>query len=334
MTDFRPLHVTLTELRYIVNLDRERHFGRAAERSFISQPTLSVALKKIEDQLGVELFERYRGEVRPTMVGARLAEQARVVLTEAARFEDLARAGRDELAGELRLGAIPTIGPSLFPKLVPAMAKAYPAMPLVIEEQVTHVLLAAVRAGELDAAVIALPVELVGLQMRPLYDEDFIALVPPGHRLAGGTPQPVSRFGAPHERMLLLGPGHCFRTQVIEVCPACIEESVEGSPAVMGSSLETIRYMVASGAGVTLAPRGSVDNRPGAEADSVVVVELTEPRPFRRVALVWRDTFPRPKALAALASVVAAAGIRGVRPLAGEAEDAPSGPTQAPGIAA
>ncbi|HVT35286.1 MAG TPA: LysR substrate-binding domain-containing protein, partial [Nevskiaceae bacterium] len=242
--------MTLTELRYLVNLDRERHFGRAAERSFVSQPTLSVALKKLEEELGVALFERNRGEVKPTAVGVRVIEQARRVLAESQRLEELARAGKDELAGPLRLGAIYTVAPYLLPGLVPVLRDNAPQMPLVIEENFTAKLLEQLRDNELDVIVIALPVDLAGLSAWPLYDEDFVVVLPAEHRWAKEKQIVAQRLA--EEKLLLLGPGHCFREQVVAACPKCIDENSSGPHPLTGSSLETIRHMVVSGLGITV----------------------------------------------------------------------------------
>ena len=205
--------MTLTELRYLVNLDKERHFGRAAERSYVSQPTLSVALKKLEEELGVILFERNRGEARPTPVGERIIAQARRVLAEAALVEDIAKQGHDELQGALRLGAIYTVGPYLLPTLVPLLRARAPQMPLVIEENFTAVLLDQLRANELDIVVLALPFDTSGLTTWAVYDEPFVALLPQDHRWVGEASIPSRKLA--EEKLLLLGPGHCVREQVI-----------------------------------------------------------------------------------------------------------------------
>lgn len=304
--------MTLTELRYLVNLDKERHFGRAAERSFVSQPTLSVALKKLESELGVTLFERNRGEARPTPVGERIIEQARRVLCEAARVEDLANAGRNELMGPLRFGAIYTVGPYLLPQLVPILRERAPGMPLVVEENFTAVLLEQLRDNELDAALMALPIDEAGLATWPLYDEEFVVLVPPEHEWSAET-----SVGAPElasQNLLLLGPGHCFREQVIEACPNCIDQTQQGPRPVTGSSLETIRHMVASGLGITVVPRSSVDNRPE-DPRTLVSLPLASPTPTRRIALVWRRSYPRHRAIQALRDAIMASGVRGVQML-------------------
>lgn len=305
--------MTLTELRYLVNLDKERHFGRAAERSFVSQPTLSVALKKLEDELGVMLFERNRGEARPTPVGERIIEQARRVLAEARRVEDIAKEGRDELSGPLRIGAIYTVGPYLLPSLVPRLKQAAPQMPLVIEENFTAVLLEQLRDNELDVAILALPVDLTGLAAWPVYDERFVVLMPPEHPFSQLAEIPARKLGG--EPLLLLGPGHCFREQVIEACPKCVDPDANGPRPQTGSSLETIRHMVISGLGITVLPLGSVENRP--EDNSLVARPFVAPEPSRRVGLVWRKSFPRARAIEVLRETLLACPMRGVHFLPG-----------------
>ena len=301
--------MTLTELRYLVNLDKERHFGRAAERSFVSQPTLSVALKKLEDELGVMLFERSRGDARPTAVGERIIAQARRVLAEAALVEDMAQAGRDELTGALRLGAIYTVGPYLLPKLVPLLRKQAPQMPLVIEENFTAVLLEQLRGNELDVVIVALPVDTQGFQSWAVYDEPFVVLLPQEHRWSNDSSISARRLS--EEKLLLLGAGHCFREQVVAACPKCVDPDSAGPRPQTGSSLETIRYMVASGLGITVVPRSSVANRP--EEPSLTARPFAKPAPERRIALVWRKTFPRRKAIAALRQTILNSGMKGVQ---------------------
>lgn len=301
--------MTLTELRYLVNLDKERHFGRAAERSFVSQPTLSVAIKKLEDELGVMVFERNRGEVRPTPVGARIVEQARRVLSEARRVEDIAREGKDELVGALRLGAIYTVGPYVLPQLVPAMRQSAPGMPLVIEENFTGVLLDQLRDNEIDVAMLALPIDLHGLSAWPVYDESFVVMMPDDHRLTAFDA--INARQLAREPLLLLGPGHCFRDQVIKACPKCVEADGDGPAPQTGSSLETIRHMVVSGLGVTVLPEGSVENRP--DNGGLVARPFVQPVPERRIALVWRRSFPRTRAVALLRDTLLRCSLHGMR---------------------
>ena len=284
--------MTLTELRYVVALARERHFGRAAEKCFVSQPTLSVAVKKLEDELGAILFERGQNEVRPTPVGEQIVAQAERVLAEANRVKELADSAGDPLAGPLRLGAIYTIGPYLLPRLVPLIKQRAPKMPLMIEESFTVRLLESLKRGDLDVAVLALPIDEPGLVAQPVYDEAFRVLVPATHSWAKRKAA-IAADELIAEPLLMLGRGNCFRDQVLDLCT----HAGNGGPQVLeGSSLETIRLMVASGVGITVMPATAVDGLP--KDDPLLRVRaFGNPQPTRRVGLVWRASFPRHQAI-------------------------------------
>jgi LysR family transcriptional regulator, hydrogen peroxide-inducible genes activator len=289
--------VTLTELRYVVAVARERHFGRAAEACFVSQPTLSVAVKKLEEELGVTLFERGPGEVTLTPAGQPIVEQAQRVLEEATRIKELAAAGRDPLAGPLRLGAIYTIGPYLLPKLIPLRRRAAPAMQLHIQENFTHRLAELLKRGEVDVILVALPFEEPGVQTRAVYDEPFFVAVPKGHPWEGR--KRITSEELTGESLLLLGEGHCFRDQVLEICHTVrAKERSAIARTLEGGSLETIRQMVASGVGVTVLPATSLSNP--STGDLIRVLPFAKPVPVRRVGLAWRRSFPRPEAIEAL----------------------------------
>ncbi len=283
--------MTLTELRYIIALARERHFGRAAEKCHVSQPTLSVAVKKLEDELGVILFERGQSEVSVTPAGEPIVRQAERVLAEAARVRELAATVGDPLAGPLRLGAIYTIGPYLLPPLVSLIKQRAPKMPLMIEESFTAKLVESLKSGELDVAVMALPIQEPGLVAQAVYDEAFRALVPTSHPWAKIKTIDVGQLL--DEPLLMLGRGNCFRDQVLDLCT----RAGAGGPQVLeGSSLETIRLMVASGVGITVMPATAVDNLP--QDDPLLRVRpFAAPTPTRRVGLVWRASFPRHQAI-------------------------------------
>jgi LysR family transcriptional regulator, hydrogen peroxide-inducible genes activator len=283
--------MTLTDLRYIVALARERHFGRAAEKCFVSQPTLSVAVKKLEDELGVILFERSPQEVRVTPIGERIVAQAERVLGEAAQLSEIASAGKNPLAGPLRLGVIYTIAPWLLPKLVPLMHQRAPDMPLLLEENYTQRLLEKLKSAELDIAILALPVQEAGLVAQAVYDEAFRALMPATHPWAKA--KAIAPAKLLEEPILMLGRGNCFRDQVLDLCA----RAGAGGPQVLeGSSLETIRHMVASGVGVTVMPATAVDDIP--KNDPLLRVRsFAEPTPSRRVGIVWRTSFPRHQAI-------------------------------------
>ncbi len=300
--------MTLTELRYIVALAREHHFGRAADKCNVSQPTLSVAVKKLEDELGVALFERSSGDVRVTPIGAQVVAQAERTLAEAVRVAEIAAAGKDPLTGPLRLGVIYTIGPWLLPALVPRVKERAPQMPLYIAEGYTENLLERLKSAELDVLVLALPIEESGLVVQPVYDEDFRTLVPVAHPWAGlKSLRPDQLLDEP---LLMLGAGNCFRDQVLDLCTRA---SRGESPQVLeGSSLETIRHMVSSGVGVTVMPASSVD---GIAADDALlrVKPFVEPSPSRRVGLVWRSSFPRHKAIDVIRQAILDCRLPGTR---------------------
>jgi LysR family transcriptional regulator, hydrogen peroxide-inducible genes activator len=305
--------MTLTELRYIVAVARERHFGRAAETCFVSQPTLSVAVKKLEDELGLTLFERGPGEVSVTPAGRRIIEQAQRVLEEASRIRELAAAGKDPLAGPLRLGAIYTIGPYLLPKLIPILRRTAPAMQLLIQENFTHRLAEELRSGEVDVILVALPFEAPGVMTRPVYDEPFMVAVPKGHPWEHR--KRVTSEELTNESLLLLGEGHCFRDQVLDICHTV--RSRERSPlarTVEGGSLETIRQMVAGGVGVTVLPATSTATS-GGSSDLIRILPFARPAPTRRVGLAWRRSFPRPEAIEALRKAILATNLPQVEKL-------------------
>jgi LysR family hydrogen peroxide-inducible transcriptional activator len=290
--------MTLTELKYVVALAQERHFGRAAQKCFVTQPTLSLALAKLEDELGVRLFERNKNEVLLTPMGAEVVEQARRVLDEVGKISSLAKGAQNQLAGALRLGVIPTIGPYLLPELVPILRQRAPDMPLILEENFTGNLVPMLRDGEIDAALIALPFTVTGVKTRTLYEEPFSVVVPEGH--AWAKKKRVRPDELSGESLLVLNAGHCFREQVLEACPG--QANTASPEGRSGSSLETIRNMVASGLGVSVLPDTALQPR---YANRLVkVIPFTEPVPSRKVAIAWRASFSRPQAVEAVARAV------------------------------
>ncbi|VFR17892.1 Hydrogen peroxide-inducible genes activator [plant metagenome] len=304
--------MTLTELKYIVAVARERHFGRAAEACFVSQPTLSVAIRKLEDELGVTLFERGGSEVGVTPIGQRIVVQAQKVLEESANLKEIARQGHDPLAGPLRVGVIHTIGPYLLPRLVPAQIARTPQMPLLLQENFTVRLVELLRQGEIDCAIMALPLPEAGLVVRPLYDEPFMVAVPKSHQWA--KEETIDAQALKQETMLLLGSGHCFRDQVLEVCPELSRFSAANDGiqrTFEGSSLETIRHMVAAGIGVTVLPMTSVPRHLDPEG-LLRYIPFRKPVPDRRVVLAWRKSFPRLAAIEALSQAVFECGLENV----------------------
>ncbi|MBS1208368.1 MAG: LysR family transcriptional regulator [Proteobacteria bacterium] len=305
--------MTLTDLRYIVSLAQERHFGRAAEKCHVSQPTLSVAVKKLEEQLGVLLFERSAVDVKVTEIGREIVDQAERVLREASQIRDLAEAGRDAMSGPLRIGVIYTIAPYLLPSLIPLLAERAPRMPLMIQENYTHRLSDQLKKGDIDVAILALPFVEPGIVAQPVYDEPFRVVIPANHAWAKETE--ISSTLLPEEPLLLLGAGNCFRDQVLEACPRCAHGT--GLQKTMeGSSLETIRHMVATGLGITVLPSSAAD--PLAENQKLVAIRpFAAPEPSRRVAIAWRVTYPRTKVIDLLRAAILDSKLPGVTPVRG-----------------
>jgi len=290
--------MTLTELRYIVAVAREKHFGRAAKSCFVTQPTLSLGIKKLEEELGTVLFERgAKNEVRNTAIGERVISQAQKVLEEADTIKSIAELNTDPLAGPVRLGVIYSIAPYLLPRLIPIIHEDAPQMPLMIEENYTAVLLEQLKQGKLDVIVIALPFDEPGIVTHAVYDEPFVVATPRDHSWCKKSH--IKPKELVEENLLLLGPGHCFRDQVLKICPECNQQaSNKMQDTLQGSSLETMAHMVATGVGITVLPCASAGSHVHAELLSMI--PFSEPQPFRRVALAWRKTYPRPEAIEAL----------------------------------
>lgn len=290
--------MTLTELRYIVTLAQEQHFGRAAERCYVSQPTLSIAVKKLEEELGVAIFERSKTRVYPTPIGEKVITQAQTVLEQAAAIKDIVSAGKDQLTSPMHIGAIFTIGPYLLPHLIPELQKRARDMPLYVEESFTATLRRRIRQGDLDAIVVALPFTEADVVTQALYEEEFVVVTDKNHPLTQHThihPDQLDEYN-----VLLLGDGHCFRDQVLEACPNLKPSmtDIKGKirTATEGSSLETLKYMVASGLGITILPSSAA--RPVMiNNDLLVTRPFADPVPKRTVALAWRASFPRSKAI-------------------------------------
>ncbi len=311
--------MTLTEMRYITALDKTHHFGKAAELCHVSQPTLSVAIKKAEQQIGAPLFERGASEIRTTPLGEQVVAQIKRVLDEALRLEEIATQSRDPLKGPLRVGVIYTIAPYLLPALIPVLHKLAPDMPLFLREDFTANLIPMLKEGELDVIVLALPVEAPGVVSQRVYEEPFRVVVPAGHEWAGR--QSISNNELDGQNLLLLGSGNCFRDQVLEACPRLQRaEGLAGS--LEGSSLETIRHMVASGAGIAVMPSSAADPLmtkepmvkvlPFAQTAKKQGADLALDTAGRTVGLAWRTTFPRPKAIDAVRQAILSCQLPGV----------------------
>jgi LysR family hydrogen peroxide-inducible transcriptional activator len=296
--------MNLSELRYIVALANERHFGRAAALCNVTQPTLSVAVKKLEAEFDAILFERTRQEVRVTPLGVRVVEEAERALEAIATVKQVAQSGQDQLAQTLRIGAIFTVGPYLFPNLIRKLRRMAPNMPLIIEENFTASLGDRLKQGQLDVIIISLPFNEKNVLTTPLYEEPFLTLLPANHRLTcRKSLRPRDLEG---ESLLMLGAGHCFRDQVVAACPACAEKSIGAQSAVYtaeGSSLETIRHMVASGLGLTVFPASAARSKLYTERQ-LAVRPFVKPTPGRVVALAWRASFPRPEVIEVIKKAV------------------------------
>ena len=295
--------MTLTELRYIVAVARERHFGRAAQACFVSQPTLSVGIKKIEEELGTLIFERGSNEITLTPVGELIVAQAARTLDEAAAIKNIVQQRGNPLAHPLRIGVIYTIGPYLLPLILPILRQLAPAMQLIVQENYTSSLREQLKQGKLDAAILSLPFEEPGMIIQPLYDEPFVVAMSADHPWHERSAISPSELG--QESVLLLGAGNCFRDQVLQICPnLALSETANGMQQTLeGSSLETIRYMVASGVGMTILPCTAATSV--SVSNSMLRFRpFTEPHPKRRVALVWRKSFTRPQAIEALRQAI------------------------------
>lgn len=302
--------MTLTELRYIVALAQTKHFGKAAKLCHVSQPTLSVAINKLEKSLGCHLFERRPNAVRITSIGEPIIAQAHKVLEEASKIEQLSHKDKDQTSTPLKIGAIYTIGPYLFPALIPKLNKLAPHMPLIIQESYTAVLREKLQTGELDAIIIALPFTEPGVLTKPLYDEKFSILLPKDHPLASKTSIKANQLT--NENVLLLGEGHCFRDQIVKLCPQCIQ-SDNNQQTMEDSSLETLRAMVASGYGITILPNSATHNK--AFQSNLITRPFSGKAPQRTVALAWRDSFPRSKAISLLIEALKRSKISEICPI-------------------
>ncbi len=290
--------ITLTELRYVLAVADSGHFGRAADACHVSQPTLSTQIKKLEDQLGVALFERSHKRVRLTAAGERVVERVRVIVEEIRAIGDVARGQREPLAGAFRLGVIPTLGPYLLPWLLAPLQAAFPRLRLVLQENITAALLEDVVGHRLDAALVALPVTAPGLVTEALFDEPFFVLTAAGHPLASRRHLRQSDLSG--ERVLLLTEGHCLRDQALEICG---NRGAPDDDAFCATSLETLRHMVAAGLGCTLLPALAV---PGSRstAETTVARPFQRPAPHRTIGLVWRRSFPNTAAVQALGAFI------------------------------
>lgn len=307
--------MTLTELRYIIAVAEHLHFGKAASACHVSQPTLSLGIKKLEEELGVEIFERgARNEIRITSLGERILEQAQKTLEEANNVKQIAQQNQDPLAGPLKLGVIYTIAPYILPELIPRIHKRAPNMPLLIEENYTASLTEQLKQGKLDVIIIALPFDQPGIVTQTLYHEPFIVAAP--NTADWRKRKTISTRELAEESLLLLGPGNCFRDQILQACPEC-RTSGDLQQSLQGSSLETIRHMVATGAGITVLPSSA--NRKSTESRLLTMIPFKKSAPSRKVAMAWRKSFTRPEAIEALRHEILQCQLRDVTMLENEA---------------
>lgn len=288
--------MTLSELRFVVAVAKERNFRRAAEKCFVSQPALSLAIKKLEDELGILLFERSRTDVSPTPVGEQVIAQAIRALEEVAQIKEIAKQGNNQLSGAFKLGLIYSIGPYLLPELIPILRQTAPDMPLDIEENLTEQLENQLKNGVIDAAVLALPFDVPGIKTLALYDEKYVVMVPVDHPWANR--ELINAEELAEQNVLLLNSGHCYSHQVLQACP---DLSRKGQ-VLQGNSLETIRNMVASNLGITVLPSSAATER--YVNPLVKVIPFAEPIPVRRIALAWRKSYAREMAVDCLADAI------------------------------
>jgi len=275
--------MNLRDLRYLVALADHKHFGRAATASFVSQPTLSTQIRKLEDELGVALVERAPRRVMLTPVGREIAERARKVIADVAQMGEIARRSRDPEAGTVRLGLFPTLAPYLLPHVLPAVRARFPRLELLLVEEKTDAILARLRDGRLDAGILALPVHDEQLHIEPLFEEPFVLAVPRPHRLSTRD-TPLALAELDHEHLLLLEEGHCLRDQALDVCRLAGADERDGFRA---TSLETLRQMVAAGVGITLLPMLAVQP-PVPPSPDIRLLPFRGKPPSRELAMVWR----------------------------------------------
>lgn len=301
------IHLSLRALGYLVALAETRHFGRAAELCFVSQPTLSAQLKKLEEQLGVQLVERGQ-QVRLTDIGARVVERARRAIEEARDIEELARTYQDPLAGELRVGLIPTVGPYLLPHIAGFLHERFPQLKLLLVEHQTHRLVEMLRSGELDVGILALPIPSDRLITRKLYSETFQVALPANHPLV--RRRRIALDDLDGESLLLLEEGHCLRDQALEACRLA---RVREAPDFRATSLETLRQMVAAGVGITLLPSLAAEPATGRKP-ALALRRFQAPEPSRTIAATWRPGSAREETIAHLCAAIDE-GVAGVAAL-------------------
>ncbi len=299
--------MTLSELRFVVAVARERNFRRAADKTFVTQPALSLAIKKLEDELGVKVFERSRSEVTITPIGEKIVEQAIKALEEANRVKEIAQQGSNQLIGNLKLGVIYSVGPYLLPQIIPTLRISAPEMPLEVEENLTATLETQLKNGVIDIAIIALPFDIPGIQLQVLYEESFVVIVPISHPWA--SLKSIRAEDLADEKVLLLNSGHCFSNQVILACPNLSRRG----EVLQGNSLETIRNMVASNLGITVLPSSAVEAR--YENALIKTIPFAKPVPTRQIAIAYRKSYAREAAVQKLVEAIRTVESDGIKPV-------------------
>ncbi|AKH20574.1 LysR substrate-binding domain-containing protein [Sedimenticola thiotaurini] len=293
--------MNLRDLKYIIAVAETRHFGRAAERCFVSQPTLSGQLRKLEEELGVTLFERNNRHVQITPVGEEILDHARQIMEQAEAIQQVSQRHQDPLAGPLRIGAIPTLSPYLMPLLLMPLKTRYPQIQLVLSEELTDTLLQRLQRHEIDAALLATPAGSPDLETWPLFKEPFWVAYPRNHPFY--TREKITQQDLDKENLLLLSEGHCLADQAMAVC-RLQQRQAEGNLAdLRAASLETLIQLVGAGYGITLIPALAMRSS-WISGSGVVAQPLEAGNAYRQVALIYRHSFPRLAALQALATVI------------------------------
>lgn len=288
--------MTFNELKFVVAVAETRNFRRAAEKCFISQPALSHAIKKLEDELSIQIFERSHTEISPTPIGEKIIAQAKLAMKEVAQIKEIAQLGENPLAGALRLGLIYSVGPFLLPELIPILRTMAPQMPLDIEENLTDTLEQYLKNGVIDAAIVALPFDIAGFETLALYDESYVVVIPVDHPWSNRDSVKAEELA--DENVLLLNSGHCYSHQVLQACP----ELTQKGQVLQGNSLETIRNMVASNLGITVLPCSAAAERNMTPLLKTIPFAVTPPT--RRIALAWRKSYVRTESIKCLANAI------------------------------
>lgn len=287
------MFITLTELRYLVALAQEKHFGKAADKCFVSQPTLSIAIKKLEDNLGLQIFERNKVSITVTESGKEIVSRAQHVIESVEKIETFAKHGNDPFKSPIKLGAIHTVGPYLFPNLISKLNESQSNIKLLIEEGMTVNLSEKLTNGELDAIIVAKPFDRPNIICKDLYSEESEIIIPANHQWK--SKKKINPKDLEQQTLLILGAGNCFRDQVLQICPQCNYTSPDGTThSIVTSSIETIKYMVASNIGISIVPKRSLQ---GINHKQILNIPFVNPTPKREIILAYRSSFNRAQVL-------------------------------------